>query len=146
MSTLYDAQDRGFPDVFTVIDRAAEISTNAVKASVRKALTHGAQSARLLGAQVEELKVHTDDGEDATGRHRLAHTREVRRRSVGAFGTRAQQLRACHRHPAGALRHRALRRGGVHASLTAAVWEEMALTVAGRIEQWLAGALHRRSG
>jgi len=38
-------------------DRAAEVSTNAVKASVRKALTYGAQSARLLGAQVDELKI-----------------------------------------------------------------------------------------
>jgi len=38
-------------------DRAAEVSTNAVRASVRKALTYGAQSARLLGAQVDELKV-----------------------------------------------------------------------------------------
>jgi hypothetical protein len=33
----------------------------------------------------------------------------------------------------------------LRASLTPAAWEEMALTVAGRIEQWLADALHRRS-
>ena len=38
-------------------DRAAEASTNAVRASVRKALMYGAQSARLLGSQVDELKV-----------------------------------------------------------------------------------------
>ena len=50
-------------------DRAAEVSTNAVKASVRKALTYGAQSARLLGAQVEELK-----GTPTTVRMRLAGT------------------------------------------------------------------------
>ena len=98
MSTLYDPRDRGFPDVFTTIDRAqvamlrdlasadarlilkggmamrvavgsmrltkdidfdrvGEVSTNAVKASVRKALLYGAQSARLLGPQVDDLKV-----------------------------------------------------------------------------------------
>jgi hypothetical protein len=34
----------------------------------------------------------------------------------------------------------------LRASLTPAAWEEMAMTVAGRIEQWLAGSLHRRSG
>ena len=38
-------------------DRAAEVSTNAVKASVRKALMVGARSARLLGSQVDELEV-----------------------------------------------------------------------------------------
>lgn len=37
-------------------DRVADMSTNAVKASVRKALVFGGQSARLLGAQVDELK------------------------------------------------------------------------------------------
>ncbi len=110
MSAIYDPQDRGFPDTFSVIDRAqvamlrdlasadarlvlkggmamrvvvgsmrltkdvdfdraAEVSTNAVKASVRKALAFGAQSARLLGAQVDELKLTP-----TTVRMRLAGT------------------------------------------------------------------------
>ncbi len=110
MSTLYDPRVRGFPETFTVIDRAqvavlrdlasadarlilkggmamrvvvgslrltkdidfdraAEVSTNAVKASVRKALTYGAQSARLLGPLVDELKVTP-----TTVRMRLAGT------------------------------------------------------------------------
>lgn len=36
-------------------DRTNDVSTNAVKASIRKALTHGAQSARLLGSSVDEV-------------------------------------------------------------------------------------------
>jgi predicted nucleotidyltransferase component of viral defense system len=38
------------------LDRAAD-ATNAIKASVRKALTFASQSARLLGATVDELKM-----------------------------------------------------------------------------------------
>lgn len=50
-------------------DRAAEVSTSTVKASVRKALRRAAQAARLLGAQVDELKVTP-----TTVRMRLAGT------------------------------------------------------------------------
>lgn len=50
-------------------DRAADASTSVVKASVRKALHQAAQSARLLGAQVDELKVTP-----TTVRMRLAGT------------------------------------------------------------------------
>ena len=50
-------------------DRAADVSTNAVRASVRKALTYGAHSARLLGAQVDDLKTTP-----TTVRMRLAGT------------------------------------------------------------------------
>ena len=72
-------------------DRAAEVSTNAIRASVRKALTYGAQSARLLGAQVDELKVTP-----TTVRMRLAGTAsgtpvkfvvEVSGRSAPAHGS-----------------------------------------------------------
>jgi len=38
------------------MDRASDISTNALTASVRKALTYAAQSARLIGPEVHELK------------------------------------------------------------------------------------------
>jgi predicted nucleotidyltransferase component of viral defense system len=266
MSTLYDPQDRGFPDAFTTIDRAqvamlrdlasadarlvlkggmamrlvvgsmrltkdidfdraAEISTNAVKASVRKALTYGAQSARLLGVQVEELKVTP-----TTVRMRLAGTAsgipvkfvvEVSGRSAPADGSYARVtvtpparygiapfVMAAYTHDMLAATKVAaimspnrnlprdvydlhvlaasapeqflgdfFERGvlqrwmneallkvvaitfdqardellpylppDLRASLTAAAWEEMALTVAGRIEQWLAGALHQRLG
>jgi len=98
MSAMYDPKDRGFPESFSLIDRAqvamlrelasadarlvvkggmamrivvgslrltkdiafdcaADISTASVRASVRKALVYGAQSARLLGHQIDELKV-----------------------------------------------------------------------------------------
>ncbi len=72
-------------------DRAAEVSTNAVKASVRKALMAGAQSARLLGSKVDELKVTP-----TTVRMRLAGTAsgtavkfivEVSGRSAPAHGS-----------------------------------------------------------
>ena len=98
MNVIYDPKDRGFPERFSVIDRAqvamlrelasadarlvvkggmamrlvvgslrltkaidfdraADISSASVRASVRKALVYGAQSASLLGHQVDELKV-----------------------------------------------------------------------------------------
>ena len=75
-------------------DRAADVSTNAVKASVRKALTRGAQSARLLGSQVDELKVTA-----ITVRMRLAGTAsgtpvkfvvEVSGRSIPPGGSHAR--------------------------------------------------------
>ena len=265
MSSLYDPQDRGFPDVFTTIDRAqiamlrdlasaearlilkggmamrvvvgsmrltkdidfdraAGVSTNAVKASVRKALTHGAQSARLLGSQVDELKVTP-----TTVRMRLAGTAsgtpvkfvvEVSGRSAPADGsymrvtvtppsrygiapfvvaaythdmlaaTKVAAIMSPNRNvprdiydlhglaasaPEQLLgdlferdvlqrwRNEALSKAvaitfdqasdellpylppDLRALITAAAWEEMTLAVAGRIEQWLAGALYRRA-
>jgi len=98
MNAMYDPKDRGFPERFSLIDRAqvamlrelasadarlvvkggmamrlvvgslrltkdvdfdraADISTASVRASVRKALVYGAQSARLLGHQIDDLKM-----------------------------------------------------------------------------------------
>lgn len=263
MSFLYDPQDRGFPDAFTMIDRAqiamlrelasadarlvlkggmamrvvvgsmrltrdvdfdraAEVSTNVVKASVRKALTYGAQSARLLGAQVDELKVTP-----TTVRMRLAGTSsgmpvkfvvEVSGRSTPAVGsytrvtvtpparygiapfvvaaythdmlaaTKVAAIMSPNRNVprdiydlhdlAASMPEQLLGdmferdilqqwKNGVlpkmvgitfdqardellpylppdlRALITPAAWEDMALVVAGRVEQWLADALHR---
>lgn len=266
MSELYDPKDLGFPEAFSVIDRAqvamlrelasadtrlvlkggmamrvvvgsmrltkdvdfdraAEVSTNAVKASVRKALAYGAQSARLLGSQVDELKATS-----TTVRMRLAGTAsgtpvkfvvEVSGRSAPregsytrvtvtpparygiapfAIAAYAREMLAATKVAASMSPNRNVPRDiydlhdlaaatpeqflgdlfapdtlrqwmneslskvtaisfdqardellpylphGLRASLTPAAWEEMTLAVADRIEQWLAGALRRRSG
>lgn len=39
------------------MDRASDVSTNALRASIRKALTYASQSARLLAPEIDEMKV-----------------------------------------------------------------------------------------
>jgi hypothetical protein len=49
MSTLYDAQGRGFPDAFTTIDRAAEIASRLRRQLAQLDAATGPQDMGLPG-------------------------------------------------------------------------------------------------
>jgi toxin HigB-1 len=56
MSTLCDAQDRGFPDVFTTIDRAAEIASRLRRQLAQLDAATGPQDMGLPGWGLHQFK------------------------------------------------------------------------------------------